>query len=67
VINGFNIGEHIEVAGVDSVRFVASTGNLALSSGSHVVDLLHLAGNYTGDTFAVQQSNGMGIISLSHN
>ena len=51
---------------IDSVKWQPSTGSLALSSGGHVVDTLHLGGMATGAMFDLQNSNGSSIITL-HN
>ncbi len=65
-IDGFSVGDHIAMTGIDAASFTAGNGKLTLSSGGHVVDTLHLAGSFAGDSFSVQQANGMGVVSLSH-
>jgi T5SS/PEP-CTERM-associated repeat protein len=66
-INDFTAGDKIIFdTMIDSVKWQASTGSLALSSGGHVVDTLHLGGMATGAMFGLQNSNGSSIITL-HN
>jgi T5SS/PEP-CTERM-associated repeat protein len=63
-ISGFGIGDIIEMANVDAVSFNATTGNLTLSDQGLQVSVLHLAGSFAGDTFAVTQSANGAMITL---
>ena len=66
-INDFTAGDKIIFdMMIDSVKWQPSTGSLALSSGGHVVDTLHLGGMATSAMFGLQNSNGSSIITL-HN
>jgi fibronectin-binding autotransporter adhesin len=65
-ISGFAIGDVIGMANVDAAAFTASTGMLVLSDHGVKVDSLHLLGNFTGDTFAVQQTLSDSMITLHH-
>jgi len=65
-ISGFAIGDIIAMANVDAASFNATTGMLTLSEHGLKVDSLHLLGNFTGDTFSVQQTVADAVISLHH-
>ena len=65
-ISGFAIGDLIAMANVDAASFNATTGILTLSEHGLKVDSLHLLGNFTGDTFSVQQTVADAVISLHH-
>jgi hypothetical protein len=45
------VGDHILLGGIQATSAVLTNGTLTLSNGATVVDTLHLAGNYTGDSF----------------
>lgn len=47
------VGDQILLGGVQATSAALSNGTLTLTNGTTVVDTLHLAGTYTGDTFAV--------------
>jgi T5SS/PEP-CTERM-associated repeat protein len=66
VLSGFAIGDIIAMGGVDAVSFNAPTGILTLSDKGAKVDTLHLAGNFAGDTFSVNQSLAGAMIGLRH-
>jgi T5SS/PEP-CTERM-associated repeat protein len=63
-ISGFAVGDAIDMANVDAASFTASTGMLVLSDQGVNVDSLHLLGNFTGDTFIVQQTVSGAVISM---
>jgi hypothetical protein len=66
-INNFTGGDKIIFdTMIDSVKWQSSSGSLALSSGGHVVDTLHLGGMATSAMFDLQSSSGSSIITL-HN
>jgi T5SS/PEP-CTERM-associated repeat protein len=65
-ISGFGLSDMITMANITAVSF-ASNGKLTLSQNNVVVESLHLAGNFTGDTFALHQSAGIATITLQHN
>jgi T5SS/PEP-CTERM-associated repeat protein len=65
-ISGFAIGDVIGMANVDAATFTASTGMLMLSDHGVRVETLHLLGNFTGDTFGVQQTVSDALITLHH-
>ena len=65
-ISGFAIGDIIAMAHIDAVTFAASTGTLTLGAHNATVESLHLVGNFTGDTFGVQQTTGDALITLHH-
>jgi T5SS/PEP-CTERM-associated repeat protein len=65
-ISGFALTDMISMANITAVSFTASTGVLKLMNNATAVGSLHMVGNFTGDTFAVHQSAGTGIITLQH-
>ncbi len=46
-----SVGDQILLGGIDATSAALSNGTLTLSNGATVVDTLHLAGTYTGDSF----------------
>ena len=66
LLAGFASGDTIEYAGtITTASYNASTGVLRLLNGGTLVARLHLAGNYSGDTFqAVAVSGGGTAISI---
>jgi T5SS/PEP-CTERM-associated repeat protein len=64
-ITGFALGDMITMAGVSAVSFNAATDMLKLTETSGMTNL-HVVGNFTGYTFDVHQSGGLGVISLQH-
>ncbi len=65
-ISGFALGDIIAMANVDAVSFNAPTGMLTLSEHGVKVESLHLLGNFSGETFGVQQTMADAVISLHH-
>ncbi len=64
-ITGFSAGDKIIFdAMIDSVKWTASTGSLALVSGGHTVDTLHLGGMAPSALFDVQHAGATSIILL---
>lgn len=63
-LQGFTIGDQIEMAGIDTAVWNSVTDTLKLSSGMTSVDTLHFAGSYANDVFTIVQSHGIGVISL---
>ena len=47
------VGDQVLLGGIEATSAVLNGETLTLSNGTTVVDRLHLAGNYTGDNFAV--------------
>ncbi len=64
VIAGFQIGDTLSMAGVDTASWNQAKGTLTLSEQGHTVDTLHLSGSFTGDVFQVQQGSAGAVISL---
>jgi len=48
-----NVGDQILLGGIAATSAVLTNGTLTLSNGATVVDTLHLAGTYAGDSFTV--------------
>ena len=64
VINGFALGDSIDLGGVAATAANWSAGVLAVQTGSGLIDL-SLAGNYAGSTFSVgSDGNGGSLITL---
>ncbi len=64
VISGFAAGDSMLLSGATALSWDATHDVLTLSSGSQVVDQLHFAGNYTGETFSLSHSGNEAVISV---
>lgn len=65
-LSGFGLSDMITMANITTASFTASTGMLALRQNNAFVENLHMAGNFTGDTFAVHQVGALSTITLQH-
>jgi len=63
-ITNFAAGDHITMAGIDSLSWNSTKDLLTLSSGGHVVDTLHIAGTYASTDFTLTQGSAAAIIGL---
>jgi T5SS/PEP-CTERM-associated repeat protein len=64
-ITGFGAGDSILMAGVDGMSFNASTDVMTLTSGTQVVDTLHLSGSYASNAFTLTQSGADAMIGFA--
>lgn len=64
-INNFVAGDQIVMAGVDQIGWNATTDVLTLSQGGHVLDNLHLTGNYGSTSpFTLTQTSAGAMITV---
>ncbi len=63
-ISGFALGDHIDMAGIDSVSWNGAAGVLTLSEKGSVLDRLTFTGIGAGNSFSVTQTAGIGVISM---
>jgi T5SS/PEP-CTERM-associated repeat protein len=63
-ITNFAAGDHITMAGIDSLSWNATKDILTLSSGGQVVDTLHILGTYASTDFTLTQGSAAATIGL---
>ena len=64
LISGFAAGDSLLLSGATALTWDANHDVLSVSNGNQVVDLLHFAGNYAGETFSLSHSGSEAVISV---
>ncbi len=64
MISGFAAGDSLLLSGATALSWDANHDVLTVGNGSQVLDQLHFAGNYAGETFSLSHAGNEAVISV---